>query len=236
MRLVLIALWLTASTAHAESWLQVADLDKNGGLLLLDMASIDRGNDVRTATFKSVFTSDHPIADGYRDVPPNVKSYRWESNQGHFNCTTQGVAVSQSILHGADGQVVGRIDLDSSALKFREAAPGSFGGILLKAVCASSAAEAAVAKLKSIVNPDNYYPAGSKRRGEEGSPVVKVCVGPSGKLLGEPEITDTSGFPDLDAAAVKAAKDMRYAPAIQDGAATAESCLKYKIKFTKWPN
>lgn len=102
MRPILIALLLTASTAHAEAWRQIAELDKNGGLLLLDTASIDRASDVRTASFKSVFKSDHAIGAGYQDVPPNAQSYRWESSLGHFNCARQTVAVAQSILHGAD--------------------------------------------------------------------------------------------------------------------------------------
>jgi TonB family protein len=235
MRLFLIALWLTASTAHAATWLQVADIDKKGSLLLLDTASVDRGTDMRTASFKSVFTSDQSIKEGYHDVPPNVKSFRWESNQGQFDCTKRTVAVSQSILHGADDEVVGRLDVDSSALNFREVPISSLGWHLLQAVCAPSEAEAGVAKFKSIVNPDDYYPPGSQRRGEEGSPVVKACVGPSGALVREPEVTESSGFPDLDAAAVKAAKGNRYVAAIQDGAPMTESCIKYKIKFVKWP-
>jgi hypothetical protein len=64
-------------------------------------------------------------------------------------------------------------------------------------------------------------------------PVVKACVGHSGQLLREPEITDTSGFPELDGAAIKAAKAMRFAPAVQDGAAVAESCIKFKEKFDR---
>jgi TonB family protein len=235
MRTVLIAIWLATSTAHAATWLHVADIDKKGSLLLLDTASVDRGTDMRTASFKSVFTSDQSIKDGYHDVPPNAKSFRWESNQGQFDCAKRKVAVSQSVLHGADDQVVGRLDVEPSALNFRELPPGSLGWQLLQAVCAPSDAEAGVAKFKSIVNPDDYYPSGSKRRGEEGTPVVKACVGPSGALVREPEITESSGFPDLDAAAVKAAKDNRYAPAIQDGAPMPESCIKYKIKFVKWP-
>lgn len=236
MRHVLVALLLMASTAHAESWLEIANIDKKGGLLLLDTSSVDRGSDLRTASYKSVYKSNHPIRDGYHAVPVNVKAYRWESNLGHFNCTAHTVAVSQSTLYDADDQVVGKIDVDSSALDFREVAPGSFGWLLLQAVCATSPSDAAVAKLVSVVNPDDYYPAGAARRGQEGTPVVKVCVGPSGDILREPEVTDTSGVPELDAAAIKAAKANRYAAAIQDGAPVPESCIKFKIKFVKWQN
>jgi TonB family protein len=88
-----------------------------------------------------------------------------------------------------------------------------------------------LARIKRLANPDDFYPQGSKGRGERGSPVVKVCVGPSGALLREPELAETSGYPELDGAAIKAAMAMRYAPAVENGTALPESCIKYKIKF-----
>jgi protein TonB len=87
------------------------------------------------------------------------------------------------------------------------------------------------AKLTRMVNADDYYPPGSIRREEQGSPVVQACVGPNGRLLRDPVVTDTSGFPDLDGAAVKVAKATRYAPATEGGTALAESCVKFKVKF-----
>jgi protein TonB len=87
------------------------------------------------------------------------------------------------------------------------------------------------AKMTRPVNPDDYYPPGSIRREEEGSPVVQACVGTNGKLLREPVISDTSGFPDLDAAAVKVAKATRYAAGTENGTAVPESCIKFKVKF-----
>jgi TonB family protein len=108
---------------------------------------------------------------------------------------------------------------------------------MLQSVCSNPTPEGLLepplATLKSIVNPDDFYPSKSRRRGEEGAPIVKVCIGPSGAQLREPEITESSGFPDLDWAAVKAAKAMRYAPAIENGAPATESCIKYKIKFKR---
>jgi periplasmic protein TonB len=87
------------------------------------------------------------------------------------------------------------------------------------------------AKMTRPVNPDDYYPPGSIRREEQGSPVVQACVGPTGKLVREPVVTDTSGFPDLDGAAVKVAKATRYAAGTDSGTALAESCIKFKVKF-----
>jgi len=44
-------------------------------------------------------------------------------------------------------------------------------------------------------------------------------------------VTDTSGFPDLDSAAVKVAKATRYAAGTENGSALPESCIKFKVKF-----
>jgi TonB family protein len=82
------------------------------------------------------------------------------------------------------------------------------------------------------VSPGDYYPSGARRRGEQGSPLVQVCVGPSGKLLREPVVIDPSGYPDLDGAAIEVAKATRYAAGTRDGSALSESCLKFKIRFT----
>ncbi len=87
------------------------------------------------------------------------------------------------------------------------------------------------AKMTRPVNPDDYYPPGSIRREEQGSPVVQACVGPKGQLLRDPVVTDTSGFPDLDGAAIKVAKATRYAPGTDGGTALPESCIKFKVKF-----
>ena len=237
MRYVPFALLLVASTVHAETWLQVSELDKKGSVLLVETTGIDRTVDLRKAPFKSVYTDDRPIPDGYRHVAADAKSYRWELDQGQFNCKDRTLAVSQSALHGADDEVVATVAVDPAALKFRQVPPQSFGGLLLQQVCANPPPDGGpqlpLARLTRPANPDDFYPANSRRRGEEGAPVVKVCVGPSGEILREPEITDTSGFPDIDGAAVRVAKATHYAAAIENGAAAAESCIRYKVKFTR---
>ena len=88
------------------------------------------------------------------------------------------------------------------------------------------------ASITRPANPDDYYPPGSIRREEQGSPVVQVCVGPKGQLLREPLVTDTSGFPDLDNAAMKVAKASRYAAGTENGTPLAESCISFKVKFS----
>src|SRR5690349_756390 len=86
-------------------------------------------------------------------------------------------------------------------------------------------------RITRAVNPNDYYPPKSVLQGQLGSPVVEVCVGPTGALLRDPLVTDTSGFPELDKAAVKVAKDMQYAAATENGVPLEESCVKFKVKF-----
>jgi TonB family protein len=88
-------------------------------------------------------------------------------------------------------------------------------------------------KITSMVNVDAYYPPEARRRGEQGAPVIRACVGPSGALLREPELRTPSGFPDLDTAAIQVAKAMRYAGGVENGAPAQESCISFKVKFAR---
>jgi TonB family protein len=235
MRHILIPLLLTASTAHAETWLQLANLDKNGSAMFVDTSSIDRDSEIRKARFKFVYTADRPIGSGYSDVAPGVHSYRWELKLGHFNCADWTTANSQSTLYNADDQAVGNITVDPSTLTFQKVGQQTVGGVLLLAVCGSSTVRALpgpeAANMTRGANPVDFYPQGSMRRAEQGAPMVKVCVAPSGKLLRDPEVVESSGFRELDAAAIKVAKASRYKAGTKDGEPLPESCIEFKVKF-----
>jgi periplasmic protein TonB len=86
--------------------------------------------------------------------------------------------------------------------------------------------------VKHFPNSEDYYPAASKRMGEEGSPTVKVCMGADGKLSGPPTIAASSGSARLDAGAIDLAKaGARYiSPGTEDGKPVA-SCLEFRVKF-----
>jgi TonB family protein len=60
---------------------------------------------------------------------------------------------------------------------------------------------------------------------------VQACIGGNGKLLRDPVITESSGFPSLDAAAIEVARATRYTPGRKDGIVAPESCIKFKVKF-----
>src|ERR1700680_3461814 len=65
--------------------------------------------------------------------------------------------------------------------------------------------------VKPTFVPDvqDYYPEVSRRNGEEGRAIVKVCVNVAGKI-DSVEIATTTGHPLLDEAALKVAKAFRF--------------------------
>ncbi|PEQ14348.1 hypothetical protein B2G71_01750 [Novosphingobium sp. PC22D] len=69
-------------------------------------------------------------------------------------------------------------------------------------------------------NPGPRYPFQSRRNHEEGTVLLKVMVTPSGGA-GEVRLHESSGFRELDQAAIKAVKHWRFVPAQQAGKAIA---------------
>jgi len=65
-------------------------------------------------------------------------------------------------------------------------------------------------------NPQPPYPPSAQLNGEAGTILVKVLVRPSGKPV-RAEVASSSGFPDLDNAAVEGVLNWRYVPATRDG-------------------
>jgi len=77
---------------------------------------------------------------------------------------------------------------------------------------------------------DEYYPPTSRRMGEEGTTSVGICIGPDGRVTGEPKVDKTSGSARLDEAALKYAKRTRWAPATEDGK-PVQICSAFNVKF-----
>ena len=63
------------------------------------------------------------------------------------------------------------------------------------------------------------------RLGESGTSVLRIWIGPDGKPQ-KAEIEKTSGFPRLDAAAIKDAMTQRFTPATVNGLATQSIALQ----------
>jgi periplasmic protein TonB len=85
---------------------------------------------------------------------------------------------------------------------------------------------------RDFPQPDQYYPDASKRLGEQGTALVKLCVGAGGRVVGEPAITRSTGSSRLDQAAIRYAKGTsgHFRPAMRDGVPIT-SCVSLPIKF-----
>jgi periplasmic protein TonB len=77
---------------------------------------------------------------------------------------------------------------------------------------------------------EDFYPAASQRANEEGRPVVEYCVGANGKLQSV-QISQSSGFPRLDNAAIALVKaSTPFKPGTADGR-PADTCSRLAVKF-----
>lgn len=90
---------------------------------------------------------------------------------------------------------------------------------------------------RNVVHPkgkfpptEDYYPAASIRLEEQGTVVIKTCVGPNGKLAETPSVVTSSGSARLDEAAVKLAKAARFTPGTVDGSPSTD-CLSTRVRF-----
>lgn len=73
------------------------------------------------------------------------------------------------------------------------------------------------------------YPRGARRRGEEGDVTLEVLIAAEGAVK-DVRIVESSGFRELDEAAVSAAKASRFSPA-RAGGAEVESQARITLSF-----
>ena len=132
-------------------------------------------------------------------------------------------------------------NLDAAAVKVAKAihyAAGTENGIALPESCIKFKVKFNLPVEAAMVrpaDPADYYPSESKRRSEQGLAMVHVCVDENGNLVREPDILETSGFPDLDAAAIKVAKATQYRAGMINDNPVMESCMRFKIMFGQGP-
>ena len=89
------------------------------------------------------------------------------------------------------------------------------------------------ATLATVAPPENYYPPSSKRRGEQGAIVLRAHIA-TDNCATEFAIVVSSGFPDLDQAALRVAEASTYLAATENGK-TIEGYLTFKVRFTIAP-
>jgi protein TonB len=81
--------------------------------------------------------------------------------------------------------------------------------------------------LERAIKPN--YPIGSRRRGEEGTVILDVTVTGDGRAASV-SLISSSGFPDLDRAAERAAEQARFKPGTRDGK-PVESAARLTLIF-----
>jgi protein TonB len=75
------------------------------------------------------------------------------------------------------------------------------------------------------------YPEAARRRGEQGRVVLRVDVSADGAPI-DVTVTEGSGFPSLDAAALGAVRQWRFVPAMRGGtpvAAVAQVPIRFRL-------
>ena len=73
---------------------------------------------------------------------------------------------------------------------------------------------------------------GEPQTSEYPVPIVQTCIDAKAKILSV-EIVKSSGYPDIDNAALKVARNTRYAPGKSpSGRKQKKSCVKFKVRFT----
>jgi uncharacterized protein (TIGR02246 family) len=87
-----------------------------------------------------------------------------------------------------------------------------------------------------FLNADNspnvaqFYPAEARERGEHGAVSMQVCTGVGGELNSAPEILESSGSPQLDAAAQEWATAADWIPATRQSG-VVEGCTRVRVEF-----
>ena len=80
---------------------------------------------------------------------------------------------------------------------------------------------------KRNIKPE--YPKGARQRGEQGDVVLEIRVNAEG-LVDDVKVAESSGFAELDEAAVRAAKAAKFSPA-RSGHAPVVSTARLKLQF-----
>lgn len=89
--------------------------------------------------------------------------------------------------------------------------------------------EAAKREIVAMPHAADFYPDSAKRAGEEGRVVVRICANAEG-IVQTANVTSTSGFPDLDDAALRYARSVRVRGRNASGG-TVPTCVGLPIKF-----
>jgi protein TonB len=82
-----------------------------------------------------------------------------------------------------------------------------------------------------VYSPKPHYPLASRRLREQGLVVVKLCVNEQG-MVGEAEVSKSSGFKNLDQSALKALSQWRFTSITSNSANFFAQCFQTPVQFT----
>lgn len=77
---------------------------------------------------------------------------------------------------------------------------------------------------------DDFYPPDARAAEIGGVTTVSACVGPDGRVVGDPTVANSSGTTSIDSAAVRWARQAVFTPGTVDGV-PAEICLQFRLRF-----
>jgi protein TonB len=85
---------------------------------------------------------------------------------------------------------------------------------------------------RDFPSTDSYYPDASRRLGEQGTVLVKLCIGAGGRVVGEPTVMKSSGSSRLDQAGLRYARATsgHFQPETRNGVPVTV-CTALPIKF-----
>jgi TonB family protein len=93
-------------------------------------------------------------------------------------------------------------------------------------LAANSTAGKCRARLQGSVDVEKFYPPSARRRGVEGSTVVRYWVPPGSEVATDGEIATSSGDPSLDAAALATVRSAKYTRECEYGLSTIRISFK----------
>lgn len=106
-------------------------------------------------------------------------------------------------------------------MAFRKCAAATWFAVALFAACAHAAAAETA---PSVIRGHIEYPSSAVSAGEEGTVQVVAKVGIGGRVDGA-KIYRSSGYRDLDAAALRSIAEWSFAPAMEDGKPVAQEVV-----------
>jgi TonB family protein len=244
-----LALLLACGAAQASEWVSIKAATSKDTEFLVDVSSVHRSGEITRAWVKIVYARHTQRGTG-------ENSKKWATFSQHryaYTCGEGNAEVEALSVYFEDGT---HWEAPSWTLGGTEPVPpDTVGEAVMKFVCSwrqasqnidpqptsqnSAPPVSDVSKLtpaqpiKTIRMPscgEDYYPAQALRLNQQGSVVVKLCIGVNNKIDGPVEVVTSSGFPLLDEAAGKCVGAGSYRAGVVNGV-PARTCKEVSVHF-----